>query len=1515
MKARLSHLLALFLLSGACCRLVAQVTINATNFPDDIFKSWISSNCDTDHNGVLSSEELSLTVMNVQNKGILDLTGIEHFTALKVLNCGGNHLSSINLSMNTALTRLLCNNNQLTQLDVSPNTKLTNVDCSLNRLTGSHMTSFINSLPTIGNGSTGTLSLVSKVPEETEYNTYTEADVLAAANKGWQVKDTYGNDVLTIVNAATFPDETFRNYISATVDTDHNGILSNSEKASVTTLNVSGLGIGDLTGLQLFTNLKVLDCRGNQLTQLSLLSFNKLTTLYCQDNQLTDISYIQAARNLTKLHCYNNRIADMSVFAGRFPNEAPSVGELVVRSSAGSEGNAMPTDANISHWNEKNWKVYSIGADGSLTELRTSTVVINALNFPDATFRNYVWSFDSNRDGSLSNSELQAVGEINVAGTNVASLQGLEYFTEVTILRCANCQLTELDLRKNRKLTTLYCQENRLTTLDLTYNTALSYVVCYGNNIGASGMQTLVNCLPDVTGEAGRLVVYDTGASDGNAVITSQQVLMANDRNWRVYSRDDNGLTEIEALSDIDINAQNFPDITFRQYVSQFFDTDKNNVLSDLERKAATSITCWLTGVSSLKGIEFFPELTAISCQNNGLRELDVSNNPKLEILECRSNRLKTLDVSHNPLLTSLSCSKNDLTEIVFGNNSELQSLHCCENKLESLDLSSFGKLTILDCGRNQLTTLDVSCCPELQKLYCNNNRLKALDVRTANRKLELLHCYNNELKALDVKFNPELKTLHCYRNKLVSLAIEGSNVEELYCEENELEGLNLRNCENLKTVFCYSNYINGAGMDALVAALPTVEGITINLVSEGYFYEENECTAAQAFVARQKGWIVNKYDSGAHVPWVGTLPIAINDTYFPDNTFRSFVSTNYDTNHDGQLSDDEVEDVEEMDVKSKSIEDLTGVEYFSNLVRLHCERNSLTRLVLLYHQNLEEAHCYNNHIQGAGMQELFDNLPKHYYDYATLVACSTFKGEGNDLPSSTQTAIAESQNWKVFVQKSVGGMEDIAATQIDINASTFPDEVFRNYVSQHIDTDHDDVLTYAELDAVTELQVPDMGIGSLKGVEFFSQLTTLVCRSNNLAELDLAKNRKLEVLDCAENRLTRLDVRANTELGNLDCANNQLAALNVSTNTKLWRLYCGCNQIVSLDLTNNTALDTLFMYNMMLTSLILPETTTLRSLSCYNAGLTSLDVSKNTGLTYLNCSDNNFTELDLSNNTALVELYCQGGKLTSLDVSKNTALKILWCTNNELTALNLSKNTALEELYCNNNALTALDVTRCAALLALDCHHNQLTELDVSYNWLLEEFNCSYNQLTALDVKNLLELTTLECEHNQLAALDVKNLTMLTTLKCNNNLLATLNVSNCNSLQQIYCHDNKLRKEGMDDFVVSLPMTRTNSQTIYIYRPSSDTEWNFLQKEQYLIAAQKGWRIAYYVDEEWRRYFGEDGEPDDTPTGIGEAMADDQTTVPQTNGQWYSLDGRRINGKSTKKGVYVVDGKKVIVM
>ena len=74
----------------------ADVAISSSNFPDSVFRSYISSNFDTDNDGRLSDSEISaVTVINVSGQGITRMNGIERFTALEDLNFKNNNVRTL----------------------------------------------------------------------------------------------------------------------------------------------------------------------------------------------------------------------------------------------------------------------------------------------------------------------------------------------------------------------------------------------------------------------------------------------------------------------------------------------------------------------------------------------------------------------------------------------------------------------------------------------------------------------------------------------------------------------------------------------------------------------------------------------------------------------------------------------------------------------------------------------------------------------------------------------------------------------------------------------------------------------------------------------------------------------------------------------------------------------------------------------------------------------------------------------------------------------------------------------------------------------------------------------------------------------------------------------------------------------------------------------------------------------------------------------------------------------------
>ncbi len=73
-------------LALACSSAFGSVAINATNFPDASFRSYISSNFDKNSDGTLSDAEIAKAT-NIYVLSTMKLTGIEKLTALKVLAC------------------------------------------------------------------------------------------------------------------------------------------------------------------------------------------------------------------------------------------------------------------------------------------------------------------------------------------------------------------------------------------------------------------------------------------------------------------------------------------------------------------------------------------------------------------------------------------------------------------------------------------------------------------------------------------------------------------------------------------------------------------------------------------------------------------------------------------------------------------------------------------------------------------------------------------------------------------------------------------------------------------------------------------------------------------------------------------------------------------------------------------------------------------------------------------------------------------------------------------------------------------------------------------------------------------------------------------------------------------------------------------------------------------------------------------------------------------------------------
>jgi Leucine-rich repeat (LRR) protein len=111
---------------------------------------------------------------------------------------------------------------------------------------------------------------------------------------GCSAKDKNANTVIEI------PDETFKSYLVENFDKNKDGNITVKEAKAIKDLNIAGMGIENLDGIEKFANLASLDCSNNQLDELELRYNRKLNKLVCTGNKVPLNIYIGMKSPLKK---------------------------------------------------------------------------------------------------------------------------------------------------------------------------------------------------------------------------------------------------------------------------------------------------------------------------------------------------------------------------------------------------------------------------------------------------------------------------------------------------------------------------------------------------------------------------------------------------------------------------------------------------------------------------------------------------------------------------------------------------------------------------------------------------------------------------------------------------------------------------------------------------------------------------------------------------------------------------------------------------------------------------------------------------------------------------------------------------------------------------------------------------------------------------------------------------------------------------------------------------------------
>jgi len=262
------------------------------------------------------------------------------------------------------------------------------------------------------------------------------------------------------------------------------------------------------------------------------------------------------------------------------------------------------------------------------------------------------------------------------------------------------------------------------------------------------------------------------------------------------------------------------------------------------------------------------------------------------------------------------------------------------------------------------------------------------------------------------------------------------------------------------------------------------------------------------------------------------------------------------------------------------------------------------------------------------------------------------------------------------------------------------PDPVFKSrLIEEGVDTNNDGEIQESEALAVTDLDVlayaSEPKIGSLEGIQYFTNLVSLDFSRNLITSFDASIYPNLDYLRAYGNNLNSINLNGLDDLTFLHLNNNNLTNVNLNSLVNLDILFLGNNNLLDVDLS----------------SLI-----NLTVFECRNCGLTSVDFQQNSILDEISIKDNSISALNFSDLPLLRILFMDNNLFTELDLTN--ANNILW-------------------VECSENAIETVNVNGLSNLASLNISNNNLNEIDCS-NSPVTFLNCSNNpNLSYINVQN----------------------------------------------------------------------------------------------------------------------------------------------------------------------------------
>ncbi len=1139
-----------------------------TYVPDDNFEQALIDlgYDDVMDNLVLRDNINAIGTLDISNLNIDNLTGIEDFIALETLNFSGNNIEALDISMLTALTNLNASNNALEGIDLSNNLNLTFLNISNNNLENLDVNSNL-SLGDLNCSNNNILSLdLSGNTNLTDFNCASNTlellnlkngqngnlvnfDATANANLSCIETDTGavpGGVTWSIdttasyaINCGTYvPDDGFE---QAIIDAGFDvGPLDNyvptANIIGETNLNVSGYNIVDLTGIEDFAALQVLDCSNNTIVELNLTANNALTSVTCNNNTLEFLDLRNGSNNpqLVTFNATNN----------------PNLFCVNV------------DDANYSQ-NAAGW------LEDALVIYNTDCQNNRYTPIPDDNFEQALidLGLDSGPlDNQVLTANIEYLTSLNVSGENIESLEGIKAFLSLTELDCSDNYLDELDVSGMINLEELYCSSNYLLTniagaigaLNTTGTPSLRKLFCSDNNLADLDISLNTN-LAELDCSNNSIASLDI--SNNNSLI---EISCNNNEisNFTSYTANNSTLTKIScnnnALSTLAVNrclalttlncrsnSLSLLDISANGFLEVLDFSD--NQLTDIDLSGGSLIAVsgsqnQLTNVNDLTSAF----LESLILDNNEITDFTVLNT--LKYISISNNQLSDLDVSANTNLIELNVSNNQLTNLLLSTNlNQLKTLNCSNNEITGdFDLSSMG---IGACpAQNANNPLDF--CPDNITINVSGNQLEFINIQNG---------INNEISNFSATNNPEL---YCIQVDDIN------NIGESWAKDTATEySIDCRFGETYVPDDNFEQALIALGYDIAplddYVTTATIEVLTELDVSGNSI---QDLTGIEDFTALQN---LNCSSNN-----LSTIDISKNTNLTEINCSNNELAT---------LDVTETQNIININISNNLL-----IEFDASLLpalqSFNCDSNNIVELYFTTNTSLTNLSCASNLLEVLDLQNGQNpNL-------------SNLNAQNNPDLSCIQTDNGNAPGGVAWLKDATTEY----AINCRFGETFVPDDNFEQALIDlgYDVAPLDDYVPTPNIETLRTLSLSEKEISDLTGIEDFVSLTSLNIEGNTLETIDLSANvllnslnvsnnqfstinisnlTVLRVLDVSNNSLSEINTDSNLGLTELNISDNLLTTLDVSLLLNLRRLNCSSNQLEALDVTANNKLIELF--------------------------------------------------------------------------------------------------------------------------------------------------------------------------------------------------------------------------------------------------------------------------------------------------------------------------------------------------